>query len=397
MRQLLLRFAMLVFLPAIFFVACQKDSPMEPSADEARLSQTYIVVLDFSTENTIQGTVSVKARINQFIASKGIAPEKVSFVYTNALIGFAAELTADEYKAIDSDKLVKYIEIDKIVSLPPFTINAKPSKPGGGTPPAQTTPWGITAVGGAASGTFTKKAWIIDTGIDLDHPDLNVNTSLSRTFVTSGPDSRNADDANGHGTHVAGTIGAKNDDYGVVGVAPGCTLVAIKVLNRNGSGTLSAVIAGVDHVAGNASTGDVANMSLGGGVSTSLDDAVYNAAAGGVLFAIAAGNESSSATNSSPARVNHVNVYTVSAHNSSFSWASFSNYGNPPIDYCAPGVSVYSTYKDKGYATLSGTSMAAPHVAGILVTGSAFATSSNGNSGYVYNDPDGTPDKLAYY
>ena len=150
---------------------------------------------------------------------------------------------------------------------------------------------------------------MIDTGINLNHPDLNVDAARSRNFSNG----NSPEDGNGHGSHVAGIIGAKNNSIGVVGVSPGATLVAVRVLNNAGSGSNSDVIAGVNYVAANGQSGDVANMSLGGGVSQALDQAVVNAAATGVKFTLAAGNESDSATNHSPARANGPNVYTVSA------------------------------------------------------------------------------------
>jgi subtilisin family serine protease len=159
------------------------------------------------------------------------------------------------------------------------------------------------------------------------------------------------------------------------------------VLDSKGSGSLSGVIAGVDHVAKVATQGDVANMSLGGGVSRSLDDAVLRLANKGVKVAIAAGNSGADANGTSPARVNHSHVFTVSAMNANDVFASFSNFGNPPIDYCAPGVSVYSTWIGKSYNSISGTSMAAPHVAGMLL----FNRKADG---FVKNDPDSNPDPI---
>jgi len=129
-------------------------------------------------------------------------------------------------------------------------------------------------------------------------------------------------------------------------------------------------------------------MSLGGGVSQALDDAVVAAAATGVKFTLAAGNESDDANNHSPARANGPNIYTVSAFSQGDNWASFSNFGNPPVDYAEPGVAIPSTYKNGGYATFSGTSMAAPHLAGILLTGRARS------DGTVNGDPDGDPDTI---
>ncbi|MGY5847806.1 S8 family serine peptidase [Salegentibacter sp. HM20] len=229
---------------------------------------------------------------------------------------------------------------------------------------------------------------MIDSGIDLDHADLNVDASRGFNAFTSGKDGRSADDGNGHGTHVAGTIAAINNDIGVIGVAPGATVIPVKVLDSRGSGSYSGVIAGVDHVAAYGNSGDVANMSLGGPTSDALDQAVLSASQQGIKFVLAAGNESSDANNSSPARVNGSNIYTISAMDSNDNWASFSNYGNPPVDYAAPGVAVKSTWKSGGYNTISGTSMAAPHAAGVLLLGNAST------DGTVNGDPDGNPDPI---
>jgi len=168
---------------------------------------------------------------------------------------------------------------------------------------------------------------------------------------------------------VAGTIAAKDNSIGVIGVAAGATVVSVRVLNRRGSGSYSGVIAGVDYVGANGVDGDVANMSLGGSVSKTLDAAVLSASKEkGVIFCLAAGNESDDATNHSPARVNGTYIVTVSASDMNNNFASFSNYGEP-VDWCAPGVSIKSTWKNGGYNTISGTSMATPHVAGVLLLG----------------------------
>jgi subtilisin family serine protease len=148
------------------------------------------------------------------------------------------------------------------------------------------------------------------------------------------------------------------------------------------------VIAGVDYVAANGRAGDVANMSLGGGISTALDNAVINASAGGIRFVLAAGNEAQNAANSSPARANGTNVFTISAFAQGDTWASFSNFGNPPVDFGEPGVGVRSTWINSSYNTISGTSMAAPHFAGILLQGGAVS------GGRVTGDPDGNPDVI---
>jgi subtilisin family serine protease len=283
------------------------------------------------------------------------------------------------------DPQVDYIEADQEASI----LARRTKVPTTTTPTTSTSqsiPWGITRVGGGATYTGTNSAWVIDSGILLSHPDLNVDLVRGISFVT-GVTSPNDD--NGHGTHVAGTIAAINNSFGVVGVAAGAKVVPVKVMDSSGSGTTSSVLAGINYVMSNGKAGDVVNMSIGAGISPTIDDAVLKASA--VLkFAIAAGNESDYAYNYSPGRVNGPNVYTVSAMGSNSSWAYFSNFGNTTVDYCAPGMTILSTYKNGSYIAISGTSMAAPHVAGLLLLGSITT------SGYVTNDPDGTPDRIAH-
>lgn len=353
----------------------------------AESSNKYIVVLN---EEIDPASIDIQVR-KEKVNAKALgllkkyeidgSPEET---YQSALKGFTVKLTPGQARQLGSDNAVKIIEPDAVISLSPIKATAKPAPP---TPtPTQSIPWGITRVGGVTT-TPAATAWIIDSGIDLDHPDLNVDLTRSKSFLGA---KTTPDDQNGHGSHVAGTIGAKNNTIGVIGVAPGVKLVAVRVLDRSGSGSTSGVIAGVDYVKANGVAGDVANMSLGGGVSDALDLAVLNASSV-VKFALAAGNETDNANNHSPARVNGPNIYTISAMSTGDLWASFSNYGNPPVDFCAPGVSIYSTYKSGGYATLSGTSMAAPHVAGLLLIGGIQT------SGTVKNDPDGNPDPIAHH
>ena len=252
------------------------------------------------------------------------------------------------------------------------------------TPPAQTVPYGIARVG-TGDGTG-KTAWVIDTGIDYDHPDLLVDATRAQTFVTR---TTTADDDNGHGTHCAGIIAALNNEIGVVGVAAGATVVPVKVLDKRGSGAYSQIIAGVDYVTSNASPGDAANLSLGGSIYEPIDLAVEALGASGVYVALAAGNESDDAEYHSPARAEGVNLFTISACDSQDAWAYFSNYGTH-VDFCEPGVNVLSTYKGGGYTTMSGTSMAAPHMAGILLMTGGKPVA----DGFVSGDPDGNPDPI---
>ena len=352
---------------------------------EGGVTDGFIVVLKATTKRDVATgdfSKAQQASRSEAVATlrqHAIPEDKLDEVYSTALHGFSARLSSDEVDRLRQDPAVDYIEQDQIISL--VLPTAKPGGGGGGSA-SQTVPYGITRVNGGVSGVGAGRAYIIDSGIDLDHEDLNVNVGLSRSFLNRG----GPDDENGHGTHVAGTVAAKDNGVGVIGVAAGAEVVAVRVLDRRGSGSNSGVIAGVDYVAATASSGDVANMSLGGGISTALDAAVV-AASKTCPFVLAAGNSSADASTSSPARVNGAGVYTISAMDINDNFASFSNYG-AGVDYCAPGVSVLSTYKGGGYATLSGTSMASPHAAGVVLLGS-FST-----DGTVNNDPDGQPDRI---
>lgn len=388
---------MLLAVTVMVFTACNKESFEEPEllvedqmdlGDNGKIIEgKYIVVLKQDQNNLKSGLTyaakqkALRAEIQSLVGLKSADTELVEHLFVESIYGFSGKLSSDLYNKLASDSRVAYIEPDRVVML------AKPTKPDDVTTLSQEIPWGITRVGyGDGTG---KSVWILDTGVDLDHPDLNVDQTRGYSVFTTRRDAT-PDDGNGHGTHVAGTIAALNNSEGVLGVAAGATVVPVKVLDSRGSGAYSGVIMGIEYVAANAKSGEVANMSLGGPVSDALDQAVLAAAAKGVVFSLAAGNESDDANNHSPARVNHANVYTISAMDLNDNWAYFSNYANPPVDYCAPGVNIKSTWKGGTYNTISGTSMAAPHAAGVLVFGAART------DGYVLNDPDGNSDPIIH-
>jgi subtilisin family serine protease len=381
----------LIALLLVTLAGCVKTDNQFQLQDEssslksASINEKYIVVMkndaeltrsDFQTRNG-----KVREKGNGLLKKHAVAGD-IEEVYESAIQGFTVRMSFDQAKKLFAEDNVKMVEADKVIALSPFEMNRKHEP---NESHQQLIPWGIKRVGGAGRGN-DKTAWIIDTGIDLNHPDLNVDFYRSASFLGR---KTTPNDDNGHGTHVAGIIGAKDNRIGVVGVAAGAKLVSVRVLDRQGNGTISGVIAGLNYVAANGERGDVANMSLETGISTALDDAVLNASAK-VKFVLAAGNDSDNANNYSPCRVNGPNIYTVSAMDKGDQWAYFSNFGNPPIDYCSPGVDICSTYKDGDYATMSGTSMAAPHVAGLLLLG-AIKT-----DGYVKHDPDGIPDPIAH-
>jgi subtilisin family serine protease len=277
----------------------------------------------------------------------------VAHVYSHALRGFAVRLPAAAVAVLQRDPRIASIEEDLPVSIDTTQSSAT---------------WGIDRIDQhnlPLSGTFTYtetgagvKAYIIDTGIRFTHTQFGGRAVKGVDEVTSGG---SASDCNGHGTHVAGTVGGST-----YGVAKSVTLVAVRVLNCNGSGTTAGVIAGVDWVTGNHVAGQpaVANMSLGGGASTALDNAVRNSIADGVSYAIAAGNSGVSACNGSPARV--AAAMTIGATDRNDTKPSWSNYGSC-VDWFAPGVSITSSWYTSNTATntISGTSMATPHTAGV--------------------------------
>ncbi len=226
----------------------------------ASISDKFIVVLnqdaDLAKSDLQIRNGKMKEKANGLLKKYDISGA-VEEIYETALQGFTVKMSPGQSKKLSADREVKFIEADQVVFLSPIEANGRPAP----EPIIQSTQWGVTRVGGPVNET-RKTVWIIDTGIDLDHPDLNVdNAGRNRTFVGS---RTTPDDENGHGTHVAGIIAAIDNSIGVVGVAAGATVVSVRVLNKQGSGTTSGVIAGVNYVAGAAEVGDVANMSLGG-------------------------------------------------------------------------------------------------------------------------------------
>ena len=334
-------------------------SPVINSRTSSRIS------LDQVSKDVLQrNTIDVSALKTSFIGEPG---------------GFIATMTPDQAEALRHDESIEVVEPDRVISLGSCFTVVEP----------RLVTWNISRIG--YGNGLGKTAWIVDSGIDFDHPDLAADQTRSRSFVEG---QTSADDQNGHGTHVAGIIGAKNNTIGVLGVASGASLVALKVLDKDGEGNLSYIIQAIAYINTVADAGDVVNMSVGGeSGSDILDQQVRNTAARGIYFAIAAGNDNKLANLSSPARVNASNVYTISAVDSLDNFASFSNYGNDVVDFAAPGVRILSTWMNNKYAYASGTSMAAPHVAGLLLLRGRSITS----SGVAKNDPDGTPDPIAHY
>ena len=378
----------------------QTDMVSNPARDNlVDAANSYIFVFDSSKVRAQE----VPDQANAMARSAG---GQLRFVYQTALRGFSATMSRQAAEQLASrNPNIAYFEPNAVVWMigkDGPNNNKKPSNPGKGgggggeTEPSQIIPGGIQRVGGPEIVDPSSRAWIIDTGIDSDHPDLNVGQGAN--FIIRGKNT--TDDGNGHGTHVAGIIAAIDNAIDVVGVAAGATVIPVRVLDKSGSGTVDGVIAGVDYVAANAALGECANLSLGvAGHVESLHNAILNAADQGIKFAIAAGNDGLDMTvvennlfinNFEPADVEHANVYTVSAIDAGDVFADFSNYGIPPVDFVASGVNILSTKKGGGVTTKSGTSMAAPHVCGILTLGQDPVA-----NGFV-NDRKDTPYPVAH-
>ncbi|AMW09562.1 peptidase S8 [Streptomyces qaidamensis] len=299
-------------------------------------------------------------------AGKGLVKEyggSVDKTFGKALNGYSATLSATEARRLAADPAVASVEQNQRVGLAATQTNA---------------PWGLDRIDQASlplSGTYTYPdsagsgvtVYVIDTGVRITHQQISGRATHGYDAVDG---DSNASDGNGHGTHVATTIAGST-----YGVAKKAKIVGVRVLNNSGSGTTAGVIAGIDWVTKNHSGPSVANMSLGGGASATLDTAVRNSIASGVTYAVAAGNSSTTASSSSPARV--AEAITVGATTSTDAKASYSNYGSA-LDIFAPGSSITAGWHtgDTATNTISGTSMATPHVAGAAAVYLAGHTSS---------------------
>ncbi|MBO8194436.1 S8 family peptidase [Streptomyces oryzae] len=348
---------------------------------------SYIVLLKDGSSGSVQADS----------AGKDLAEEyggKVARTYKSAVNGFnATGMSAEEARRLAADDKVAQVYQNQRITTTGTQTN----------PPS----WGLDRIdqksnqldrkytypAGAGAGVT---AYVIDTGVRISHHDFGGRASYGYDAVDK---DKTAQDGNGHGTHVAGTIAGTK-----YGVAKKAKIVAVRVLNNQGSGTTALAVAGVDWVTKHHKGPSVANMSLGGGKDAALDAAVKRSIASGVSYAVSAGNESADATTASPARV--ADALTVAASDRRDRQAVFSNYGKR-VDLYAPGVDIVSASNksDRGSATMSGTSMASPHVAGaaaVYLSGHKSATpaqvasalTKGATAGAIANPTKGTPNKL---
>ena len=371
------RFRIAALLGALLSLLVAVPATAKDEKPDRGTKQAYIVVLR-------EGTGDPEGAANRHGA-------RARHVFRHALRGYAADLSEAQVARLRADPDVTLVEPD----LPMEAIDTQSSAT-----------WGLDRVDQRnlpLSGTYSYDgtapsvtAYVIDTGIRTDHTQFGGRASKGfDAFGGSG------EDCNGHGTHVAGTIGGATH-----GVAKQVKLVAVRVLNCRGSGTTSGVIAGVDWVTANATKPAVANMSLGGGASSALDQAVTSSISSGITYAVAAGNSSANACSYSPARA--AAALTVGATTSSDARASYSNYGSC-LDLFAPGSSITSAWSTSTTATntISGTSMASPHVAGVAAlvlddqgglapaqVGSAITGAAT--TGKVSSAGSGSPNRLLY-
>lgn len=390
MRKILALLVLAGLCAAVFISAPRTQAKKDKlRKSDKKIANSYIVVLD----DDVVGEKGIFS-IAPYIASELTTNHKgkLKHVYQNALNGFAVEMTEAEAEALSQDFRVKYVEEDSVV-----TLDATQSNP----------PWGLDRIDQRnrplnAIYTFNwtgtgVRAYVIDTGIRTTHSQFGGRAANNfDAFGGTGAD------CNGHGTHVAGTIGGST-----YGVAKNVMLRGVRVLDCNGSGSNSGVIAGVDWVRLNHVAPAVANMSLGGGISTALDTAVNNLHNANVTIAVAAGNSNgANACNASPARA--ANAITVGSTTTTDARSSFSNIGTC-LDIFAPGSGILSAWfsSNTATATLSGTSMASPHVAGVAAlykqaNPSASSTTirnaivNNATTNVITNAGTGSPNRLLY-
>ena len=341
---------------------------------------------------TKHSAIAKKKIIKYAMETMGVTRDDIIDIYTGAVTGFSVKVPNTKSTGFlmksKSQKNINTVIQDVEVGTASVTSSAPIIEKD--LFDNQETSWGKSLVGGCNCEKAKYWAWVLGTGIDMDHKDLNVvkETKYAVSFVPG----ESVDDKNGHGTHAAGVIAAKDNGFGTVGVAAGAMVVPVKVLSNSGGGSFAWVLAGLDHVALYAWRGDVANLSFTSSGYPPIDQAVIGLGKKGIYVTVAAGNNAKDVKTVSPARADGNKVYTVSAADEKYYLAGFSNYGSS-VDFAAPGVNIKSTYKNNGYARLSGTSIASPHLAGALL---AKRTCQNYDYYYkqLVKDKDSKKDKI---
>ncbi len=376
-----LRILSTITIFSMLFYSCEKDADgvidiennvdtIETVGADQAVPGEYIVI--YNENKSLQGkSAEIKAKSQQTLSKYAIQENNVKQVYSNAIQGFHVKgLSEKQAEMLKNDSDVAYvqpnyirkldIEMGEPVDQLPATVNNKAVTNDSQLPNGEFLPWGINRVG--RSNGAGKTCWIIDSGVS-PHSDLNIDTNRSRSFVGG-----SWQDQNGHGTHVAGTVAAKNNGSGVIGVAYGATVVSVRVLNAQGSGSDAAILGGVDYVAANASNGDTWNYSIGYRnryTNVATDNAFRNLERT-TYGAMAAGNSNDDTQYYSPQRLQTANSWNVGNMTNTDRPASSSCYGRS-VDRWAPGTNVWSTWTNGQFNRISGTSMASPHVAGILL------------------------------
>jgi hypothetical protein len=443
MKKNLQQVLMAASIFGVVLVSCKKNdtsfksNEVQQTTDNNIVKDQYIIILDHNAvSSAIQSKVATtpiesqedyaKAAepmndyVKTFMKNHNMDEKKVIKVYSTAVNGFAATLTKEEVATLKNDPLVTSIEQNEILKPTPvkFSNETSHTTTAGGAVDftiidgfgiaiwgqnPQVISKGVTKAKGSVDGTG-KVIYIIDTGVDPSHPDLNVDRSRSANFITRDINNIQTftnpglNDFCGHGTACAGFAAAKNNNDGVIGVAAGATIVGVKVLYKApnqgntinaGTGSYADIISGVDYVAAIASPGQVCNISIGGPKFIALNNAVTNLANKGIYVTISAGNNAINTANVSPASTNHPRVFTVSAINDDNTFANYSNFG-ADVDYTQVGFGVSTLHFGRIIFGIQGTSFAAPVLAGILAI-----TKTPGTNGIAVNDPDGNPDPIA--